>query len=501
MPNAQKNEMGLLERGRALHKAVTFDRYLRQLVSVYTSPFLQPKYDYSQWQAQRNEEWEREVDRRFQSDRIVMIKALLSIFPTDPNSSTEPNAARGEALPRSFESYCLRESADIESERHEIAADSIAYLCEHPLNERKDLPGKVSAILSSGTAPVLSKAARTDGGSYAPPSEQAALACAILDQAIEESRVPRAFEYDHLDDIVPIVESRYAGTTEKYWHRSTAMLNVLKRIAGCDQAANAKQLSSQLHKVLGDNHPYVPRRSSGYNDPDLQKALGDLFEEMASIKASENVARFREINREYSSRQREFHKQRGNPFGLPFNPWGLPLLSGFEEDHHLMLRTLLSLRQAGAITPEDEVLVVGPRYVDELQFFRKHMGLTKTIGLDLFEDRNEGIFAGDMHDTEFESGRFKLIYCAGTLAYAYDLRKVAAEFARILARPGFLCLLESADRVRGVGPLGRSDPRSVEGLIGCFYRHKMIVHARDRGKTPVPNDFTQWPCVVLELKD
>lgn len=482
MPIAHKARLGLKERIHSLRQAASFDRYIKQLVSIYTSPYLKPKYDYTEYLAAREKQAIDALDKRFASDRLIILRALLSAF------APEHGHGQTKELPGAFKDYC---SGGIpQTPLHESVVSAISMLCEHPLNQTNSLPLRVQAILSADVETITSKPSKYGAAGYLPASQQAALVCAILDQVIEEILVPRMFEYDHLDDLVAIVESRYAGPIEKHKQRSAAVLGAIKCLAACDQSANAKQLAGKLRNLLGDNHPYQPKRGPAHQD--IKKIVPELYDELVSIKASENLERFKEINREYSYRQRLIHQEKGNP-------WGQPLLAGLEQDHHLMLRTLLSLRKQGKLTADDQVLVVGPRYVDELDFFRKYLGMPKTIGLDLFENAKDGIVAGDMHATDFKTGQFGLIYCTGTLNYAYDLRKVGEEFARILKRPGFLCLMDAGNRVFGVDPLGRSDPMSVDALLSCFYQHKTIVHARDNGRTPLPSMFHGWPCMIVEL--
>jgi SAM-dependent methyltransferase len=163
------------------------------------------------------------------------------------------------------------------------------------------------------------------------------------------------------------------------------------------------------------------------------------------------------------------------------------------------LRALCELRRSGRLTADDEVLVVGSRYADELGFFRKHLGLPRTIGLDLFDDPAGGIVGGDMHDMSFAKGRFSLIYCAGTLCYSYNMRRAIAEFARVLRRPGFMILSDSADRSGGVDPLGRSDSGGIEGFVGFFHEYPYRIIGQDPGRSCTPAAVTRWPCLAIEL--
>jgi len=460
MPTAVKAKLSLLEKGQQWRKTIDFDNYIKRLVSVYTDPLSACRYSYAELEDLQTQAAAAELDNRFRSDRAIILRLLLDNY--------EQAGDWQQALTK-----------------------TLACLCECDRENNYDnLSQTARAILAQSVLTVPTRTSKRHDSAYYPPSQRAKLVAGVLDQLIEDGKIPRFFEFDHIDDIVPIIESRYAGPREKHWSRSDIMIRALSALCTGNPDLPRQELSAALHSILGDNHPYLPKRGGAH--PNLQKMIPDLFNEFISLNAAGNPSRFLDINKEYSYRQRVIA-------GAKDNPWGIPLLGGFEQDHHLMLRTLLALRQKGAISPDDEVLVVGPRYPDELTFFRRYIGLSKTIGLDLFEDKENGIVAGDMHDTGFAPQRFGLIYCAGTLNYAYNIRKVIAEFARILKRPGYLILTDNADRVNGVDPLGRSDPTNADTLVGLFYQYQINVLAKDNGKTPFPSMFHCWPCVALEI--
>jgi hypothetical protein len=217
--------------------------------------------------------------------------------------------------------------------------------------------------------------------------------------------------------------------------------------------------------------------------------IPDLHDELIQLRGRQNPSRFLEIGREYSQRQRR-----------DVGTWGqrLSFLCGYEREHHRMLRTLVDLIGDGSLGPQDEVLVIGPRHRDEMHFFRNHLGLVKTIGLDLFDSKEDGIQAGDMHAMPFAAQRFKLIYVCATLTYSYDIRKCVSEMLRVLKRPGYVMISDSAGRKNGVDALGRTDWRSADAVVGSFYQAKLSVLFRDEGRPPTRDNRT-WPCVGLRI--
>jgi hypothetical protein len=309
----------------------------------------------------------------------------------------------------------------------------------------------------------------------------------ILDRVIDEDRIPRYYDYDYLDDLPGIIGSRYQqpnsvkDTAEWFFECLATMLD--------HPTAHPAAVARATKDLLGPDHPYAPRR--GRVTSYVKEVIPDLVDEFVALKAEDNVARFLEINREYSRRQ---FQQKGL-----WDNRELSLLREHEYDHHLLLRTLVGLKRDDLLRPGDEVLVVGPRHIDEIRFFRKRLGLSKSIGLDLFGTDDGAIVGGDMHDMPFQSGRFKLVFCAGTLSYAYYSRKVIEEIARVTTRPGYVFLMDAANRVEGPDPLGRSDNVNIDAMIGLFHNHKLQILARDRGKSLAPHMYTDNPCLAIQL--
>ncbi|HXI57322.1 MAG TPA: glycosyltransferase [Polyangia bacterium] len=452
-----------------------YEQFVTQLVATYSHPsFAVTKYQYGDWEARRAQAAKAALDQRFDNDRAVIMRHLLATAAS-PTVALEPGNLASAVL----------QAIELIS-----AAPLVGGSGSGSLEQRvEDALAKVPAPVRT----VTSKRASGAPGSGVSSSERAALVEKILDQVIDVALVPRFNDYDHLDDIVAIVRSRYAGPVDKHRARSEAVLRALSVLAAGDASLTAAELPRALRGLLGPGHPYVPHRGSTA-PPQIRTTLGDLLDELNNLKAEDNPRRFLEINREYSMRQRGLRQQTSDT-----NPWGLSILGEYEENHHMLLRALCDLRRSGRLTADDEVLVVGSRYADELAFFRKHLGLPRTIGLDLFDDPAGGIVGGDMHDMSFATGRFSLIYCAGTLCYSYNMRRAIAEFARVLRRPGFMILSDSADRLGGVDPLGRSDSGGIDGFVGFFHEYPYRIIGQDPGRSCTPAAVTRWPCLAIEL--
>jgi SAM-dependent methyltransferase len=415
------------------------DVYLRRLLPLYARPI----FDASKFEPWRAKERARHLETgraRFEADRAVIARGLRALVAPGHDELPSGNGPELVSLVR-----------------------------------------QVLALLDDSAAPKPS-------GAPAGGARDAALRV-VLDQVFEQGTFPVALEYDFVDDVVEIVRARYARGDGGHESRARAILRTLALLTAGDAALDEARLPAALAAALGASHGYRPRSAPPVDE--IRGIIPDLWDEFIGLRAHDHPARFLEINREYSRRQWAMSGPRG--------PGGLSLLTGRERDRYVMLRTLVELRTSGALSPSDEVLVIGPRHIDEIVFFRKHLKLPKTVGLDLLDDEPNGIVGGNMHDMPFDAGRFRLVYTNATLSYAYALRKVMAEIARVLARPGYAVLSDSTWRTRGVDPLGRSDPMGADAMIGCFHRERYEVLFRDDGPSPNLDFYQQWSQIGLKL--
>jgi SAM-dependent methyltransferase len=456
------------------------DRFVTRLIALYSHPFAEKQQAVADWNRQHQEQERRQFQKRFEDDRVAILNSLYY-------RALASGQARA-LLPDSAKLLAAIVEQSAAATREPLVEDALAVIAtlfsDDPAARGPALAQKVEAALRTATLPCpkVRAVANGAGGDPRPLAVRDA-----LDQVIDDQKFPRAFEYDYLDDLDGILGARYASGDLQHQRSSRRMLDSVSLLARAGGGEASRPLAARLKKILGDAHGYSPRRSAP--PPLVQRIIPDLYEEFVSMRAVENPARFLEINREYSIRQRRVTGKWG--------PVGLSLLLGYERSHHAALRMLLALKNGGALTPDDEVLVVGPRHFDEIAFFRKHLNLPKTVGLDLFDA--EGTVGGDMHAMPFDADRFRLIYCSGTLSYAYAIRQVFAEMLRVLKRPGYLLFTDAGERTNGVDALGRTDPVSADAIIGCFHQHQFDVLLRDDGMSPYLDKFQQWPSVGLRI--
>jgi SAM-dependent methyltransferase len=348
--------------------------------------------------------------------------------------------------------------------------------------------GPIADVLAA-TARYLAAAPALDGSHVAALGELSGRRLSVADAAfvtlLDLDRIPHAYEYDFVDDAEEILRSRSATGDGAHEAGAERIVRAVKALVGGRDGTLSAALRDTTRAV-----PVAKRRTDviAY----ARTVIPDLADEFVALKAKDDPARFLAINREYSRRQREANGQ--------LSPAGLSLLHGYEREPHIMLRTIVEWVRAGVIRPNDEVLVIGPRHGNEMAFFRNDLGLKRAIGLDLFDATEDNIVGGDMHDMSFESGRFKLVYCCGTLSYSYAIRRVAREIARVTQRPGYIVLSDAGKRVSGVDPLGRTDPMSTASMLSCFHAYRYDVVFRDEGVPPVLDYYERWPNVGLVLR-
>lgn len=491
----------LLEPARALvHRIERLKKhqYYRRLIDLYRSPYSRLPEDYSEFEIREARADVALTEKRYELDRQTILTSVLSVLLAGCCSSGGETPKRlGLFLKNTLNARYAPESDTETIKRHVdcIRSTLSTLIGMENLGDWEALGEKIVATVdlsAINNAPNIKKYSivKIDGIACF-DADRALTIQAILDQVIDRNLAPRFYDYDYIDDIIGIIGGRYCGDKGCLLKEATSIIDTLCILTGLEGAGNWKDLPGNIRKFLNANDRYVPQR--GDVTKHVWSVIPDMAEEFIRLKAETNTKRFLEINREYSSRQ-----------ALRQGAWDnreLSLLRGYERNHHLLLRTLMELIRDGKLTKEDEVLLIGPRHIDEVLFFRNQLGLTKTIGLDLFDSGDNLILAGDMHDMSFKSKRFKLVFCAGTLSYSYNARQAVAEMARVLKQPGYILLIDAAGRNAGPDALGRSDVVSIQTLIGLFYSYHYEVIAKDPGRSLAPNHYVNEPCIVLCLHD
>ncbi len=470
----QLNLMNEAQRVRNRYRRAKQRNLLRVLARLYSDGKFGRNASYRAWQERLREEDMGRARERQRRDMRFLVELAL-------RHGLAPLASKEAVDTRSLSEVLAGAKSGAASSESSIVAAwaALTALVEQPSSSSlESVTAAANGLL--GELPELEPAERLAlmNAAGKPLVESA------LDQLIDAQTFPHAYEYDYIDDFEQIVRSRSATGALLHVADSERILRAVAALSSA-HAISPNALRASIG-AAGDK--YAPLR--GPIGAFVRTVIPDLVDEFVAMRACERPARFLEINREYSRRQRDTVGSIG--------PSGLSLLFGYERETHLMVRTLLELVHDKRLATGDEVLVIGPRHADELEFFRRELGL-KPTGLDLFDAPRDGIVAGDMHHMNFASGRFKLVYCCSTLSYSYAIRNVISEIARVCARPGYVILSDAGNRVKGVDPLGRSDPMNTTSMLSCFHASKYNLLFADEGVPLVADFYHQWPSIGIEL--
>jgi len=278
----------------------------------------------------------------------------------------------------------------------------------------------------------------------------------------DECRVDR-YDASYLDDLPDILKEMH-GITALRGPATTARAKLaeLAALVGVSDTAPLSTLAPALRHAGIDDAEFRPRRLT---DPAMQDRF--RYSRMPSwsettgrraIEGAEAVDVIRKFQEEYS-RHRE---RRLSPLRCLWRRWQLkhglprrglaqpglgdlwtPMLQGFIRD--------------GTLKANDKVLTIGPRSLGEIKYFRRVIGLRKTIGLDLFTYNRRLVRVGDMHQMPFEDSRFALIFQRNTFDKAYDIRRALRECVRTLRHGGILATDLSLDYTFGVDEAARTN--------------------------------------------
>ncbi len=448
------------------HKINKKDRQIKMLVDAYASPWTKKRgtfRDHELTQAQRDG---LNVKKRFENDVAVLSQVVLTHFSAE---------------------YFLDKLKSLRENNEVVIHAFQLILTGDALASQTDV---LTALEGLNLAEEIEEDTQEENTSLTPIR----FIHAMLKQLLDPKLIVFQYDYDFIDDIVPIIESRFIGenglTNPK---QSQRFLKALWILCGRSlETYEQKQLPQQLKELLGSEHPYKPARFEMRQE--LEKYLpSNVVDEFVSLRCADNPQRYVDIS---TALFRSVNEQATDKY----EERDISLIYGYENNFHLTLRTLVRLIQEKRITAEDEVLILGPRYVDEVLFFRNILGLPKTIGLDL-RDEEGLLLKGDMHHMPFENNRFKLVYGASVIEYAYNIRQVVDEIARVLKRPGYVANICRSNRSCSPSPTGRTDVGTSEAVTNLYYRYPHQILAKDPGLTSKPDEIGNFPSYVLQLTE
>ncbi|MEM0952363.1 MAG: methyltransferase domain-containing protein [Cyanobacteria bacterium P01_H01_bin.74] len=492
------------KRYRRIHKK---SQYLQNLVAVYKSPWFKTRGVF------KNEEclWQKHrlvaSHHRFQKDCQAMlsyIKPLMGWLKGEALENTEENPDAlllNKSLPPVLDSVQWQRLSQLTTffeegtqlslkDEDESQTEAFYFSSPYRFNDKQ-----LDPAIRFEKQQALRTLYMTPHKNYATVCQS--IARAILITVFWSLTTPRVYDLDWLSEIVPLLKSRYCDNYgQPLTNLSDGLLTALWLTTDtqCQETATSPvvldKLPQALQQLLQNSTDFQPERKKLSHN--FAAVIPEYSEEFEALNAIENPKRFTEICGLAFERI-------NTATNASFENRDISLIYGYENNHHLLLRRFIDLIATNQLTPDDSVLVLGPRYPDEIDFFRKNLGLKNTIGLDLLKCTPDKIIQGDMHRMPFADRTFKLIYGANVFEYAYDLRQLAKELIRVTVPSGFVSGICRRSSAWLPCPTGRTDVVSIEALLALFYQTKNTIVAADPGLTTHPEKTGIFPSFLLKI--
>jgi hypothetical protein len=290
----------------------------------------------------------------------------------------------------------------------------------------------------------------------APPANEAE---ALLDELLDPEEIIDRFDASYLDDLPQLLDELHGVNDENLAsHELRERLERLWHASGRHRGSvRIAELPAALRAVVREER-YRPAENT------FREKRKYKMDTVASWARAANVRARRADDRELVNElQRDYSLQQGGQQDVAFkellrpetgDPW-TPLIG-----------RLVTERILDASEP---VLTIGPRWVGEIVYFREGLGLTATIGLDLFSTDEELVHVGDMHDMPFQDDVFGLVYQRNTFDKSYDIRAALRECVRVLRDGGVLISDDCYAYTEGVSEVARTNikhNRQVVRVLG-----------------------------------
>lgn len=137
-----------------------------------------------------------------------------------------------------------------------------------------------------------------------------------------------------------------------------------------------------------------------------------------------------------------------------------------------------------------DVLCVGCRNLTEITYFRGK-GARSVIGIDLHSADKE-VLIMDMHKMTFDDASFDLVYSSHSLEHAFDPKRAAQEFMRVLRPGGLLAIEAPVDfQPRGSDLFNFESVENIRALFGpnlgqTVWSERVAGGEGEQGKVPPP---------------
>lgn len=285
-------------------------------------------------------------------------------------------------------------------------------------------------------------------------------AARLLDQLIDREEVIDRFDASYIDDLPAILREVHGISDETLAeHRLAPQVIELWELSGRarDQLTLADLPRVLVEEVGVDPADYSPKHASRRtrhrygHDRVRSWRLGSGRRVRTGADGSDRSI-VNEMQAEYSIRS-------GGDQAIEFEDLGRP------ETGDPWTPLFRQLRKRGEIAEHEPVVSIGPRWVGEIDYFRKQIGLRGTIGLDLFSSDEDLIKVGDMHEMPFGDDTFGLVYQRNTFDKSYDIRRALYECVRVLRAGGLLVSDDCYAYTDGVSEMSRTSIKHNRQIV------------------------------------
>lgn len=290
----------------------------------------------------------------------------------------------------------------------------------------------------------------------------------ILDRLVERERVIDRFDASYVDDLPQILQELHGITDENArQHERWADLAALWALSGRPESEfSVERLPEALLQDVGVSpERHGPKRVDTATQRRFKYVKTRSWRHAVGLQLGNTERSGQEEREKVNAIQREFSLQSGGKREFEFEDLGRP------ETGDPWSPLLIDLRENGALSSEEPVLTIGPRWVGEIHYFRQKLGLGGTIGLDLFTHDDDLVKVGDMHEMPFEDDTFGVVYQRNTFDKSYDIRRALLECVRVLRDGGVLMSDDCYAYTGGVSEMSRTSIKHNDQIVRVLGDH------------------------------
>lgn len=287
-------------------------------------------------------------------------------------------------------------------------------------------------------------------------------ACHLLDGLIPRNETVDRFDADYLDDLHHILREEHGiGAASGGTPAQRKAVAELRTIAGLSERAPLSELGPALARAGVPRAGYAPHRADETTKKKFRYAKVPSWKKAKDVTLQQSPDAVETIKKV----QIEFSLQQGGKHGYEFDALARP------ETGDPWTPFLQGLVQQKVLRADEPALTIGPRWAGEIRYFRQVVGLTGTIGLDLFSHEPDLVKVGDMHKMPFPDSHFGLVYQRNTFNKSYDIRKALLECVRVLRPGGVLVSDDLLGYKIGVTELARTNMKTNRWMVRFLGDH------------------------------